>query len=77
MIPKSWAKGTFNSGFLATKAGTVAQSVGDVLISVTTGLLEFGHLLNCTFLPLMILVFATILLVRRYFDRMIEDDDDD
>lgn len=76
-IPKSWAKGTFNSGFLATEAGTAARSVGDLLISATAGLLGFGHLLNFTFFPLTILMFATILLMRRYFDHMMEDDDDD
>lgn len=76
-IPKSWAKGTFNSGFLATEAGTAARSVGDLLISATAGLLGFGHLLNLTFFPLTILVFGTILLMRRYFDQMMEDDDDD
>jgi MFS family permease len=76
-IPKSWAKGTFNSGFLATEAGTAARSVGDVLISATAGFLGFAHLLNFTFFPLMVLVFVTILLMRRYFDHMMEDDDDD
>ena len=72
-IPKSWAKGTFNSGFLATEAGTAARSVGDLLISATAGLLGVGHLLNFTFFPLTILVFGTILLMRRYFDHMMEE----
>jgi MFS family permease len=77
-IPKSWAKGTFNSGSLATEAGTTAaRSVDDLLISATAGLLGFGHLLNFTFFPLTLLVFATILLMRRYFDHMMEYDDDD
>jgi MFS family permease len=76
-IPKSWARGTFNSGFLATEAGTAARSVGDVLISAAATILGLSNLLNATFVPLLVLVLFTILLTRRYFDQMIEDDDDD
>jgi MFS family permease len=76
-IPKSWAKGTFNSGFLATEAGTLARSVGDILISGAHASLGVSSLLNATFLPFLLLVLVTILLMRRYFDQMIEDDDDD
>jgi predicted MFS family arabinose efflux permease len=76
-IPRSWAKGTFNSGFLATEAGTLARSVGDVLISAAHASLGVSSLLNATFLPFLLLVFVTLLLTRRYFDQMIEEDDDD
>ena len=76
-IPKSWAKGTFNSGFLATEAGTAARSVGDLLISAAAGWLGFENLLNCTFIPLLFLISITILLFRRYYDHMVDDDDDD
>ena len=76
-IPKAWAKGTFNSGFLATEAGTAARSVGDLLISAVGQWYGFENLLNCTFIPLLLLVLSSILLVRRYYHRMVDDDDDD
>jgi MFS-type transporter involved in bile tolerance (Atg22 family) len=76
-IPRSWAKGTFNSGFLATEAGTAARSVGDVLISAVASLLGFSNLLNATFLPLTVLVLVSIILTRHFFESMVEEDEDD
>jgi hypothetical protein len=76
-IPKSWAKGIFNSGFLATEAGTLARSIGDVMISAAAALVGTANLLNATFWPPLVLVFISLLLVREYFDEMIEDDEDD
>ncbi|KAG7370477.1 major facilitator superfamily transporter [Nitzschia inconspicua] len=76
-IPKSWAKGTFNSGFLATEAGTLARSVGDILISGVEGSFGVSMLLNGLFLPMSALVFVSLLLVRRFYDQMTESDDDD
>jgi hypothetical protein len=76
-IPKSWAKGTFNSGFLATEAGTLARSVGDVLISVVAGSLGVSFLLNGLFLPMIALVGFSLLLVRRFYNQLTEGDDDD
>jgi len=71
-IPKSWAKGTFNSGFLATEAGTLARSVGDVLISTVAGML-----LNGLFTPMAVLCALTLLLVYVFYNQMEEMDDDD
>jgi hypothetical protein len=78
-IPKSWAKGTFNSGFLATEAGTLARSVGDVLITSVAGSLGISLLLNGLFIPMAILVAVSLLLVRQFYSQMTEtpDDDDD
>jgi Na+/melibiose symporter-like transporter len=76
-IPKSWAKGTFNSGFLATEAGTLARSVGDVLITGVAGSLGVSMLLNGLFIPMSALVCVSLLLVRRFYDQLTEAADDD
>jgi len=75
-IPKSWAKGTFNSGFLATEAGTLARSVGDVLISFVAGTLGLGMVLNGMFVPMALLVGISLLLVRKFFNQLTDMDDD-
>lgn len=76
-IPKSWAKGTFNSGFLATEAGTLARSVGDVLISTVAGMFGMDMLLNGLFTPMAVLCTLTLLLVYVFYNQMEEMDDDD
>lgn len=76
-IPLSWAKGTFNSGFLATEAGTLARSVGDLMISAVASGLGISALLNAIFLPLLVLVLLSVLLSHNFYNRLIDDDDDD
>ena len=76
-IPKSWAKGTFNSGFLATEAGTAARSVGDVMISAAATFVGVSNLLNATFLPLLVFALISVVLTRHYFENMIEEDEED
>lgn len=76
-IPKEWARGTFNSGFMATEAGTAARSVGDILFSLAAAFGGADSLLNATFLSLLGFVFVSILLTRKMFDALIEDDEDD
>jgi len=76
-IPKAWAKGTFNSGFLATEAGTLARSVGDVLISAVAGMLGMNMLLNGLFIPLAVLCTFTLLLVYFFYEQLVVMDDDD
>ena len=77
VIPKAWAKGIFNSGFLATEAGTAARSIGDVLISAMAIWAGLENLLNATFMPLLVSVLVAIGLVRSNFDTMVEVDEDD
>lgn len=76
-IPKAWAKGTFNSGFLATEAGTLARSVGDVLISAVAGGLGMNMLLNGLFIPMAFLCAFTLLIVYFFYDQLVVTDDDD
>ncbi len=53
-IPKSWSRGLFNVGLLATEAGTLGRAVGDVLISAW-GFQSLGSLLNDAFRTMSIL----------------------
>lgn len=65
-IPKAFAKGTFNSGLLATEAGTLGRAIGDVAITVV-GLPGIQYVLNWTFLPLLATsVVTTIYTVHVY-----------
>lgn len=76
-LPKDWAKGIFNSGFLATESGTAARSVGDILISVSASIWGVDKLLNATFVPIIALVGGALWGAWHYFDQLIEDDEDD
>ena len=58
-IPKTWAKGLFNVGLLATEAGTLGRAVGDVFIT-WCGLDSISHLLNNMFISLGVLVGVTL-----------------
>lgn len=65
-IPKAFAKGTFNSGLLATEAGTLGRAIGDVAITLV-GLPGIQYVLNWTFVPLLATsVLATIYTVHVY-----------
>lgn len=55
-IPKSWSRGVFNVGFLATEAGTLGRALGDVFLTLCG-----SHLLNQGF-GLLGAVSATCLL---------------
>ena len=76
-IPKSFAKGTFNAGFLATEAGTLARSIGDVLITLAHHTSGISGMLDATFVPMLGLVVVSVLLTRRYYNQMAEEDDDE
>jgi hypothetical protein len=80
-IPTSLSRGIFNSGFLATEAGTLARSVGDVLISGIAGSFGVSMLLNGLFLPMGVLVAVSLFVVRKCYSQLTdagdEDDDDD
>mmetsp|Transcript_13633 Transcript_13633/g.29536 ORF Transcript_13633/g.29536 Transcript_13633/m.29536 type:complete len:778 (-) Transcript_13633:200-2533(-) len=76
-IPRSWAKGIFNTGFLATEAGTAARSVGDVWITLASHVAGVPSLLNAIFVPMLGLVAVSLFLVRRNYNQLVEEDDDD
>ncbi|KAG7379205.1 hypothetical protein PHYBOEH_012027 [Phytophthora boehmeriae] len=72
-IPKAFAKGTFNSGLLATEAGTLGRAIGDVAITVV-GLPGIQYVLNYTFAPLIALSLLTILYTWRVYHKLATDD---
>ena len=76
-IPTHWAKGTFNSGFLATEAGTLARSVGDVLISSVMGIFGTENLLDGLFTPLALLCATSMFMVYFSYNKLTDADDDD
>lgn len=76
-IPKSWAKGIFNAGFLATEAGTLARSVGDIWITAVSHYFGVGGVLDYIYVPMFALCGASWLLVRKNYDKMVDADEDD
>lgn len=67
LISPELAKGTFNSGLLATEAGTFGRVMGDMCIT------WFGSAhepVNAMFSPVVIMVAASIALVWYYYDRL-------
>lgn len=75
-IPKQWARGTFNSGLLATESGTFGRVVGDFIISAA-GLVGLDQVLNLTFAPMAGLVGVTMLVTWKLFSYLVPYDDDD
>jgi hypothetical protein len=63
IIPPSLARGTFNSGFLATEAGTSGRFIGDVAVTVI-GLVTMDQLLNWLFIPGLLLIILMMLSTR-------------
>ncbi len=73
LISPDLAKGTFNSGLLATEAGTLGRVLGDMAITV------FGNdssrspmLVNQLYLPFAMLVVTTVLLMQQFYERFVE-----
>ncbi|CAM9557712.1 unnamed protein product [Phaeothamnion confervicola] len=59
IIPPELAKGTFNSGFLATEAGTFARFVGDASITIL-GMASIDTLLTLLYVPCLLLCAAMV-----------------
>lgn len=75
-IPPQWAKGTFNSGLLATEAGTFGRVLGDVIISLA-GLAGIDRILDLTFVPMTVLMVGTLLITLKSYAQLETDDDED
>ncbi|GLE01159.1 hypothetical protein PINS_up009989 [Pythium insidiosum] len=73
-IPRAFARGTFNSGLLATEAGTLGRAIGDVAITVV-GLPGIQYVLNWTFAPLVVTCILTIAYTWRVFPKLATRDD--
>uniref|UniRef100_K3X6Z1 SPX domain-containing protein n=1 Tax=Globisporangium ultimum (strain ATCC 200006 / CBS 805.95 / DAOM BR144) TaxID=431595 RepID=K3X6Z1_GLOUD len=68
-IPKAFAKGTFNSGLLATEAGTLGRAIGDVMITLV-GLPGIQYVLNWTFVPLLLTSAVTTIYTLRVYPKL-------
>ncbi|CAN0408322.1 unnamed protein product [Ascophyllum nodosum] len=66
VIPEELARGTWNSGFLATEAGTFGRFVGDALITAM-GVITLSSLNILLFMSSMILVWLMILAFMRVY----------
>jgi MFS family permease len=76
-IPIAWARGTFNSGLLATEFGTLGRVIGDIFVSSVSFIGVDNYLMNGIFIPLLILVLITIALMRKFYSSLEPKDDDD
>ncbi|RHY22452.1 hypothetical protein DYB32_009497 [Aphanomyces invadans] len=69
-IPKSFARGTFNSGLLATEAGTLGRALGDGAVSLA-GMHGIQYVLNDTFIPMAVIALVTIAYTIRVYPHLI------
>lgn len=75
-IPKSWARGIFNVGLLATEAGTFGRAVGDLLLSMW-GFQGLGTVLNDTFRTMSILSTMSLALTLYFYEHLEPSELDD
>ncbi|ETV65876.1 hypothetical protein H257_17516 [Aphanomyces astaci] len=69
-IPKAFARGTFNSGLLATEAGTLGRTLGNGAVTLA-GIHGVEFLLNDTFIPMAAITLATIAYTIRVYPHLI------
>jgi hypothetical protein len=71
LISPDLAKGTWNSGLLATEAGTLGRVVGDMTIVLFGSETTLGALLvNRLYFPLALLVLTTVFFLHRYQNKL-------
>ncbi|CAB9529822.1 SPX domain-containing membrane protein OsI [Seminavis robusta] len=75
-IPKSWSRGIFNVGLLATEAGTFGRAVGDLLLSAW-GFEGVGTLLNHTFRTMSICSAFSLALTMYFYEDLEPHEQDD
>jgi len=66
LVSPELAKGTFNSGLLATEAGTLGRVIGDMSISIIASMKsDSGQILNLLYLPLIcgVLLCSTVIYI--------------
>lgn len=71
LVSPELAKGTFNSGLLATEAGTLGRVIGDMLISYFAVMKsDAGEILNLLYAPLLVGVILCSLIICIYYERL-------
>lgn len=76
-MPKALARGTFNSGLLATEAGTLGRAVGDQMVTAVGYFLGMDYVLNGCFIPLAVIVFAAMAVVWMTFDVLDDEEEEE
>lgn len=71
LISPELAKGTFNSGLLATEAGTFGRVLGDVFITLFGGAHPHETVVNALFIPVAGMIMMSVALVWFYYDRLL------
>jgi hypothetical protein len=74
LVSPELAKGTFNSGLLATEAGTFGRVLGDAAITFlgeSSSRTSF-ELVNLLFFPFIAALFFSIIVIHLFFDRLVE-----
>lgn len=73
LIAPELAKGTFNSGLLATEAGTLGRVVGDMMITVLAdSALTSTGLVNRLYIPFLIILGGSLVLAIRFYENLLE-----
>lgn len=72
LLSPELSHGTFNSGLLATEAGTFGRVVGDMAITVVGQSALPASLVNLLYLPLACLMAVSVALVYRNYDKLID-----
>eukprot|EP00937_MAST-01D_sp_MAST-1D-sp2_P005113 g5113.t1 len=67
LVPPALARGTFNSGLLATEAGTLGRAAGDLLIFAVGASIAAADLTEAVFAPDIALFVVVVVLIRRHF----------
>lgn len=62
------AKGTFNSGLLATEAGTLGRVFADMGITAIEASCQPENMVNRLYLPVIVLFAISIIVVLRFYD---------
>ena len=70
LVAPELARGTFNSGLLATEAGTFGRVVGDFCITIF-GASQGTGVVNQLFLPVVVMMSISIALVFYYYERLV------
>lgn len=76
LVSPELAKGTFNSGLLATEAGTFGRVIGDLAITVTAVSIDTSNhiessvtLINYLFIPIALGTVVSIFIINYYYDK--------
>jgi hypothetical protein len=73
VISPELARGTFNSGLLATEAGTFGRVLGDLVITVFGDQTNVnGELVNRIYSPLLIMLLTGLFVVQLFHERLAE-----